>query len=134
MQSRLNYGITFGKNKFDAMVGLEYNHRQKNETKMYSKFYPIDFTAENILAMWNYGSAQPTYTTIGEPSRTNSFLGRVNYSFDDRYLFTFNMRADGTNVFAPGKKWGVFPGGSAAWRISQEKFMENTQDLSLIHI
>ena len=128
VQSRLNYGITFGKNKFDAMVGLEYNHRQKNETKMYSKFYPIDFTAENILAMWNYGSAQPTYTTIGEPSRTNSFLGRVNYSFDDRYLFTFNMRADGTNVFAPGKKWGVFPGGSAAWRISQEKFMENTQD------
>lgn len=127
-QGRLNYGIKFGKNKLDAMAGLEYNHRQRNETKMYSKFYPIDFTAQNILAMWNYGAAQPTYTTIGEPGRTNSFLGRVNYSFDDRYLFTFNIRADGTNVFAPGKKWGVFPGGSAAWRISQEKFMENTQE------
>lgn len=128
LQSRLNYGITFGKNKLDAMAGLEYNHRQKDATKMYSKFYPMDFTANNILAMWNYGAAQPTYTTIGEPSRTNSFLGRVNYTFDDRYLFTFNIRADGTNVFAPGKKWGVFPAGSAAWRISQEKFMENTQD------
>jgi TonB-dependent starch-binding outer membrane protein SusC len=54
-----------------------------------------------------------------------SFFGRVNYGFMDKYLFSMNLRADGSSKFAPGKQWGYFPAGSVAWRISREKFMEN---------
>ena len=75
-----------------------------------SKYYPMDFTASEVLAMWNYGESQPTYTTLGEPSRTASYFGRLNYAFKDRYMFTFTARADGTNVFAPRKPLGIFPG------------------------
>ena len=53
-----------------------------------------------------------------------SFLGRVNYSFKNRYLFTVNMRADGSSKFAPGHKWGYFPSGAFAWRLSEEQFIK----------
>ena len=71
--------------------------------------------------MWNNGTSEPTYTTIEEPSRSMSYFGRLNYIFNDRYYLTFTLRSDGTNVFAPGNKWGIFPAGSLAWRISDEK-------------
>src|SRR5699024_5358350 len=89
-----------------------------------SKFFPGDFSAEDVLAMWNYGTALPTYTSIGEPSRTSSFFGRLNYIFLDRYILTLTTRADGKNVFAPGNRWGYFPGAAFAWRLSDETFMK----------
>ena len=72
--------------------------------------------------------SEPTYTTIEEPSRSMSYFGRLNYIFNDRYYLTFTLRSDGTNVFAPGNKWGIFPAGSLAWRISDEKFMDSVRN------
>lgn len=89
-----------------------------------SDYYPIDYTANDILSMWNNGKAEPTYTTIDEPNRSQSYFGRMGYNLNNRYYANFTLRADGTNVFAPGNKWGVFPAGSVAWRISDEKFMK----------
>ncbi|RYZ19471.1 MAG: SusC/RagA family TonB-linked outer membrane protein, partial [Chitinophagaceae bacterium] len=54
----------------------------------------------------------------------NSLLGRVLYSYNDRYLFSASLRRDGSSKFAPGHKWGTFPAVSAGWIVSQEKFME----------
>lgn len=54
-----------------------------------------------------------------------SYLGRVNYEFASKYLFTVNFRIDGSSKFAPGNKWGYFPSGAFAWRMSKEKFLEN---------
>src|SRR5690606_26055925 len=51
-----------------------------------------------------------------------SYLGRVNYNFDDRYIVMGTIRTDGSVNFGPENKWGVFPSVSAAWRISQESF------------
>lgn len=51
-----------------------------------------------------------------------SYLGRINYSFDSRYLLTASIRADGSSKFTLGEKWGYFPSVSAGWRISNEKF------------
>ncbi|MBC7759546.1 MAG: TonB-dependent receptor [Phormidesmis sp. FL-bin-119] len=53
-----------------------------------------------------------------------SGLGRVNYSFDNRYLFTVSYRADGSSVYSEGNKWGYFPSAAFAWRISEEKFID----------
>ena len=61
-------------------------------------------------------------------SLDSSVFGRVNYGFKDKYLFEANIRTDGSSRFAKGHKWGVFPSFSAAWRISEEGFMENTKD------
>ena len=56
-----------------------------------------------------------------------SFLGRANYNFDDRYLFSANIRFDGSSKFAPKHRWGCFPSVSGAWRISNESFMAETR-------
>ncbi len=51
-----------------------------------------------------------------------SYLGRVNYNFNDRYLITASIRADGSSRYSPGNKWGYFPSGAFAWRVSEEAF------------
>lgn len=56
-----------------------------------------------------------------------SFLARVNYSFDHRYLFSVNARVDGSSRFGSNNKYGFFPSASAAWRISEESFMESVK-------
>jgi outer membrane receptor protein involved in Fe transport len=63
-----------------------------------------------------------------------SFFGRVNYSFLRKYYFSFDLRADGASKFAPGQQWGYFPAGSVAWKIKNEKFMENVSFISDLKI
>nr|WP_295921901.1 TonB-dependent receptor [uncultured Dyadobacter sp.] len=60
----------------------------------------------------------------------NSFLGRVNYVFDEKYMITASYRADGSSVFGANNKWGYFPSAAAAWRVSQERFLENVKVIS----
>ncbi len=59
----------------------------------------------------------------------NSFFGRAKYNYANRYLFEANVRADGTSRFAPEYRWGMFPSISAAWRISNESFMDGARDV-----
>ncbi len=63
----------------------------------------------------------------GYPSKwgINSFFARVNYGFKDKYLFEANIRADGSSRFSKENRWGTFPSFSAAWRLSEEDFMNN---------
>lgn len=85
-----------------------------------------------ILGYDNLGGAQnhgPNYS-YASASTLTSYYGRVNYNFDDRYLFTVTMRQDGSSRFAPGHRWGFFPSAALAWRISNEKFMENAGAVS----
>lgn len=54
-----------------------------------------------------------------------SYFGRLNLNWKEKYLFEFNLRADGSSRFMPNKRWGYFPSASAAWRIDQESFMQS---------
>ncbi|MFC4391041.1 SusC/RagA family TonB-linked outer membrane protein [Flavobacterium quisquiliarum] len=129
IQNTLSYDRSFNKtvHKFNVLLGQEARSSQVNETLIQSKFFPSDFGANDVLAMWNYGTPLPTYTTIGEPTRTSSYFGRINYTLHDKYIFSFTSRFDGKNVFAPDNRWGYFPGAAFAWRMSDEKFMEKTK-------
>ena len=94
------------------------------------------FTYENSsIQTRNFASASVTTPSGGselfvasarKSERANaSFLSRVNYSFDDKYLLTANFRADGSSVFGPNKRWGYFPSFSLGWRVSNEKFIKD---------
>jgi TonB-linked SusC/RagA family outer membrane protein len=61
-----------------------------------------------------------------ERSRLLSYLGRMNYSVNDRYLVTFSFRADGSTKFGPNNKWGYFPSGAVAWKIHNEDFFSSS--------
>ena len=70
------------------------------------------------------------YTWKSDKSRVGlvSFFGRLSYNFNERYLFTGTLRADGSSKFARGNQWGYFPSASAAWRISEEAFVKDNTD------
>jgi TonB-dependent starch-binding outer membrane protein SusC len=59
-----------------------------------------------------------------------SYLGRINYEFKSKYLLSLSMRTDGSSKFAPGNKWGNFPSASIGWRINEESFLKNIEDIS----
>lgn len=63
-----------------------------------------------------------------------SFLGRINYSYKNKYLFQSNFRADGSSRFSKANRWGFFPSASLGWKINAEPFFENVQTISLLKI
>ena len=125
----LTFDKTFAKrHNLNVLIGQEMKHEQTDKIQVQSKFYPVDMSAEDILANWDKGESMPTYTTEGEPIRSYSLFGRVNYILDGKYIFTLNTRYDGKSVFGPDNRWGFFPGIAGAWRISEEKFMDETSE------
>lgn len=82
------------------------------------------------------GGSGGTYNAWGSNYTYNraSFLGRVNYSFDSRYLFQFTMRRDGSSKFGKARRWGNFPSASVAWRVTEEDFMQGQEILSNLKI
>lgn len=95
---------------------------------------------ENILASGNYNTNNFSVVTSnilnpavagGKDEQTLlSYLARVNYDFNGRYLISASIRRDGSSLFAPGKKWGTFPAVSVGWRISEEGFMKEIASIS----
>jgi TonB-linked SusC/RagA family outer membrane protein len=81
-----------------------------------------DATGINDLGQANLIEEKSSYDT---KRAINSFMSRVNYGFDNKYLLTFSYRADGASVFGANNKWGYFPSASLAWRASQEDFVSN---------
>lgn len=127
-QNTLSYDWKNKIHRMNYLIGQELNTEVTDNFTAQSKFYPEDFSVNDVLAMWNYGTPLPSYTTKGEPTRTFSYFARANYTYQDRYLLTATVRLDGKSVFAPGNRWGFFPGMAAAWRISQEDFMQSTEE------
>ncbi|HSN61241.1 MAG TPA: SusC/RagA family TonB-linked outer membrane protein, partial [Ferruginibacter sp.] len=129
----LTYTIQNFKNKhdFDFLLGQEtYDLRVESRNSLFRN-YPTFTSYDQAFKNTSLGTLFNGYPRIRESRYTNaSFFGRVNYSYLDRYLFSFNMRADGASKFAPGKQWGYFPAGSFAWRVSKEKFMEKVDFIS----
>jgi TonB-dependent starch-binding outer membrane protein SusC len=129
----LTYSVQGFRNKhdFDILVGEEtYDLRTETHSNLF-RDYP-NFTSHNTaFKETSLGVPFTGYPRFGKTRYTNlSFFGRVNYSFLDRYLFSFNIRADGASKFAPGRQWGYFPAASFAWRTKNEKFMENVNFIS----
>lgn len=107
------------KHDVTVMAGFEASKSSWNGTSLIKK----NFTTDDIFIMGEDGDY---YSNSGwqDASTSASVFGRVNYGFDNRYLITATIRADGSSKFGPANKWGSFPSAAAAWRINQEKFME----------
>lgn len=121
----LNYNFNLNKvHDFTVLLGQEtaYWNTLKMENE-YREFPDGNFGLNDV----NMGKP---FTWTSDKSRVGlvSVFGRVSYNYDDRYLINATLRADGSSKFARGNKWDWFPSVSAAWRISQEKFMESTRD------
>lgn len=81
--------------------------------------------ASNLTQQMDNGTLQPTLGGSTSSWSLLSYIGRANYSYNGKYLATATVRYDGSSRFGEGNKWGLFPSGSVAWRISEEDFMKS---------
>lgn len=123
MEHILTYEKTFYENHNLNIVG-GYTH-QSNINRNLS--IGVDGFDNNITQNYNLSSAKTINIPISGISEWKlvSFLGRLNYSFKNKYYLTTSVRADGSSRFGKNNKWGLFPSGAIAWRLSEEPFMKD---------
>ena len=118
----INYSKEFGNNRINVLAGTEaqeYYNVGSSASRYSVPPIPSEWYIQDGDANYQFnGGSVIKYTT-------NSYFGRLFYSYADKYLFTGNFRADGSSVFSAANRWGYFPGLSAGWVISKEDFMQN---------
>lgn len=117
----LNYTKTFGKHKIIATAIYEQQKFVYKSMSASSNNYPTISMGYFGLSLGKNQYASDSYSE----ESLQSYVGRVNYSFLDRYLFTATMRADGSSKFRGNNKYGYFPSAAFAWKMSEESFIQN---------
>ena len=125
-ENLLTYNKQFDKHNINVLLG---------HLVIGSRFYKTTasiqgFPTENIYELKG-GTINPGATGESEEYKLQSFFGRVNYSYDDRYLFEFNIRHDGSSRMPKANRYATFPSLSAGWVFSNEGFMKDYRNFSL---
>ena len=115
------YNLEIGKHRGDAMIGMELNR----EDDRYFSGKRYDFAVLDPDYMWpNAGVGETEAYGGGEGFTLTSFFGKLNYTYDEKYMASFTLRRDGSSRFGRNNRYGTFPSVSAGWRISEEGFMK----------
>ena len=120
----LNYNQTFAKkHKVNLLLGHEVSYSEDESNSISVKQMPYPNHGIDDISL---GNVEEKKSGHGHSGIVSAFL-RANYTFDERYLLTATLRADGSSKFAKGHQWGVFPSASVAWRISEESFWKENR-------
>lgn len=118
----VNWEKKLGRHGFGAMAGSSWTKSDWSQNYINGSDYANDdirtLNAANRISWDGTGSSGADWAIF-------SFFGRLQYNWNDTYMLTANLRADGSSRLAPGHRWGYFPSFSAAWRVSNEKFMKH---------
>jgi TonB-linked SusC/RagA family outer membrane protein len=128
IEHTLNYKKTISKHTIDLLGGFT---EQKNESSSRG------ITAQNFPSAEIHNAETAASITIDNSDNTSaiqSYFGRLNYSFDDKYILTGTLRRDGSSLFVKDLRWGTFPSLAVGWNISNETFMENFDAISNIKL
>ncbi|MDE6507650.1 MAG: TonB-dependent receptor [Alistipes sp.] len=123
-----SYAKEWGIHNFSAMAGYSWaENYASTDSNFYGRIAPSEESRpwDSTLINFTHSAYQDVLV---------SFYGRLNYSIDSRYLFTFTMRADGSSRFVGDNRWGYFPSAAAAWNIAQEKFLKNSDVVSALKL
>ncbi len=119
----LNYSKFFNsQHNFSALAGVQYRHYTRNSIEAKGENVP-SFLLNNLGATGLPTSAVSSYTTW----KLAGIFSKLNYSFRDKYILSATLRYDGSSRFGKEERYGLFPAFSAAWKISEEKFMQNSK-------
>ena len=114
------------KHELGLMFGTEYVQSNWSGFNAGNQDFTTDGFLWNNLGMGAFKT--PTVGSYGGKSETLSYVGRVNYNYNQRYYVTANIRIDGSSNFAANHQWGFFPGISLGWDLARESFMERMLD------
>src|SRR5690554_6745062 len=127
-ENTISYNKTFNeKHEVSAVVGVTF----QNFRTTFLAGSGVGFLSD-ISESHDLGAAEnPGIPGSGfSESALLSYLGRINYSFYKKYLFTASFRSDGSSKYSEGNKWGYFPSGAIAWRMSEEDFLKDSRVIS----
>ncbi|MFM7019847.1 MAG: SusC/RagA family TonB-linked outer membrane protein [Aquirufa sp.] len=128
IENYLTYNLTKGDHTLDALIGHSYQKIQYQWRTFSINKFPIVPTEP----IYNPGIGQELTLATNKPAGTafinelQSFYARLNYQYQDKYLATATVRADGSSKFGSNNRYGIFPSFSLGWRISEEPFLKNT--------
>lgn len=128
LENTLSYNTSFGKHNLNLLGGVIAQNAKYEEAHIAGFDLLTSYPNLRTVSAANQLDKDNTWSTATEWSLA-SFIGSAMYNYDSKYLFTTNIRADGSSRFAPGKRWGIFPSFSGGWRISSEPFMEATKNV-----
>jgi len=123
VEGTANYNETLSENHtIDVIGGLSFQRFVTDRLTGTAQDFPSEGTQS-----FNLGLGNPDLNVVNSQKFTNelvSYFGRINYNLLDKYLFTTTLRADGSSRFGPNNRFGIFPSGAVAWRLSNENFMQ----------
>lgn len=129
----LTYKKEVGKHHFDALGLMEGQTYKYNGFEAIARGFGTNYFGFNNLkagANVKYGDV----TSYSNSYNIASFMARLNYMFDNRYIATVNLRTDGSSKLGDNNKWGFFPSASAAWVISNEGFLKDVDQITSIKL
>ena len=123
-----NYSGNWGIHNLDVMAGYSWQNNWWSSRS-------INYFNETNEVVLNPGeTVDSRYLTYRNENYLVSFYGRINYSIDSRYVFTFTARGDGSSKFAKSYRWGFFPSGAFAWNISKEPFLKDVKAVTSLRL
>ncbi len=120
-ESTLNFNKRIGVHDFNIVAGMAYEEWERNTLSLVAAGYDNDFI-QTITAANLTGASE-----LKLEEALISYLGRINYSYDDKYLLSVSLRTDGSSKFGPDNKFGFFPAASVGWRVSEEDFLKDNE-------
>lgn len=120
----------FGKNSahsLNVLLGEEYIIMKNELMTNTAHGFPANFTSAEAWKFTTQGTPFEINDFYDPDDILNSYFGRINYNYKEKYLLSATARADGSSKFAKGNRWGFFPSIAAAWRISSEPFMKGAE-------
>lgn len=132
-ENTITYTKDFGDHSLKVLAGYTMQKDVFSNVEAGGAGYANDAVTFNSLSL----GADAGRNVVGSSYRQRTFesiLGRINYSFRDKYLLTLVGRRDGSSVFEEGKKYAFFPSAGAAWKISEEDFMQDIEAISSLKL
>jgi TonB-linked SusC/RagA family outer membrane protein len=124
----VNFTKAFGLHEIQTLLGSSVT---ANSKEVYTLRGDGQQTGKTEFYDWNiFASASTKLTSSFIAYQMSSIFGRLNYKFNEKYLFQASIRADGASQLAEGKKWGYFPSASVGWRLNEENFLKNAEWIS----
>ncbi|MEO1261191.1 MAG: TonB-dependent receptor [Bacteroidota bacterium] len=124
----LSYANEFGRHAIDVLVGMNATRNDYFANIINGETFPNP-------ALKNPENAATQTASVGTTQFSFlSFLGRLNYRFNDRYLVGVNVRRDGSSRFGQGSRWGTFPAVSLGWIVSEEEFLKSSNTLTFLKL
>lgn len=132
VEATANYNKTIQKHSFGALAGISYQRYVTSYLNNRAADFPNESLGAENLNLGNQETFRIQNSVTG--NRLASYIGRVNYSFDDRYLATVTFRADGSSRFGKNNKFGYFPSAALAWRLSNESFLKEIDQITSLKL